>query len=113
MSWDVEVSDEFVAWFHALTGSQRIKIAASVELLETLGPQLGFPHSSQVKGSRFGAMRELRIQIGGEPWRVLYAFDPRRTAYLILGGCKQGNDLFYDQLVPKADSIFEQHLREI
>src|SRR6187399_1008368 len=52
MSWDVEVSDEFVAWFHALTGLQRIKITASVELLETLGPQLGFPHSSQVKGSR-------------------------------------------------------------
>ena len=62
MCWDVEVSDEFVAWFHALTALQRIKITASVELLETLGPQLGFPHSSQVKGSRFGTMRELRIQ---------------------------------------------------
>jgi hypothetical protein len=109
----VEVSDEFVAWFQALTAPQRIRIAAAVELLEILGPKLGFPYCSQVKGSRFGAMRELRIQIGGEPWRVFYAFDRRRTAYLIIGGCKQGNDLFYDQLVPKADSIFEQHLREI
>ena len=31
-------------------------------------------------------MRELRIQHAGEPYRVLYAFDPRRTAILLIGG---------------------------
>lgn len=90
-----------------------MKIVASVTLLEQDGPKLDYPHSSQVKGSRFGAMRELRIQIAGEPWRVFYAFDPRRTAYLIVGGCKVGNSRFYEQMIPQADSIFEQHLREI
>ncbi|MEO8179817.1 MAG: benzoate transporter [Deltaproteobacteria bacterium] len=44
---------------------------------------------------------------------MFYAFDPRRTAYLIIGGCKLGNDRFYEQMLPKADSIFEQHLQEI
>lgn len=90
-----------------------MKITASVELLEEDGPRLEHPHSSQVKGSRFGGMRELRIQISGEPWRVFYAFDPRRTAYLIVGGCKVGNQRFYEQMIPLADRIFEQHLREI
>ena len=96
-----------------LTGLQRVKITASVELLEEHGPKLDHPHSSQVKGSRFGRLRELRIQISGEPWRVFYAFDPRRTAYLIVGGCKVGNTRFYQQMIPLADDIFEQHLQEI
>lgn len=44
---------------------------------------------------------------------MFYAFDPRRTAYLIVGGCKVGNQRFYEQMIPLADRIFEQHLREI
>ena len=58
-------------------------------------------------------MRELRIQSGGGPIRVFYAFDPRRTAILPSGGDKTGNDRFYEQFVPLADRLYDEHLREL
>lgn len=58
-------------------------------------------------------MRELRIQHAGRPYRVLYAFDPRRTAFLLIGGDKTGNNRWYEEFVPRADAIYEQHLREL
>ena len=58
-------------------------------------------------------MRELRPQSGGSPLRVFYAFDPRRTAILLIGGDKTGNDRFYEQFVPIADRLYDEHLREI
>jgi hypothetical protein len=64
----------------------------SVTLLSEAGPTLKMPHSSGVESSRHKHMRELRIQHEGRPYRVLYAFDPRRTAILLIGGDKTGND---------------------
>ncbi len=110
MTWGVEYTDEFGAWWEGLDEGTQIAIDASVRLLETKGPQLPFPHSSDVRGSRFGQMRELRIQYKGEPYRVLYAFDPRRTAILLIGGNKGGNDRWYEEYVPRADKLYEDHL---
>lgn len=58
-------------------------------------------------------MRELRIQHEGRPYRVLYAFDPRRTAILLIGGDKTGNNRWYEESVPLADAIYDRHLREL
>jgi hypothetical protein len=58
-------------------------------------------------------MRELRIQHQGDPYRVLYAFDPRRFAILLTGGCKAGDDRWYETLVPIADDLYDEHLRDI
>jgi hypothetical protein len=58
-------------------------------------------------------MRELRVQHQGEPYRILYAFDPRRTAVLLIGGCKTGEDRWYDEFVPLADRLYEEHLDEL
>lgn len=58
-------------------------------------------------------MRELRVQHEGRPYRVLYAFDPRRSAILLIGGDKTGNDRWYETFVPLADGIYEQHLKEL
>jgi hypothetical protein len=109
----VEYSDEFGAWWDTLTENERVAVAAKVGLLEAIGIALGHPHSSQIKGSKHGAMRELRIQIGGDPYRVLYIFDPRRMAYLILGGDKGGDDRWYEVNVPKADKIYDRYLEEL
>jgi hypothetical protein len=35
-------------------------------------------------------MKELVVQHRGRPYRVLYAFDPRRSAILLIGGDKTG-----------------------
>ena len=58
-------------------------------------------------------MRELRTQSGGRPLRTLYLFDPRRTAILLIGGDQTGDDRFYEQFVPIADDLYDQHLEEI
>lgn len=58
-------------------------------------------------------MRELRTQHAGRPYRTLYAFDPRRMAILLLGGDKTGNDRWYEVHVPIADTLYEQHLKQL
>jgi hypothetical protein len=58
-------------------------------------------------------MRELRVQHHGRPYRMLYAFDPRRVAILLLGGDKTGNERWYEELVPIADRLYDEHLRTL
>ncbi len=111
MAWDIEYSDTFGAWWGDLSEEEQDSIAPIVGLLESEGPTLGWPYSSDVKGSRHGAMRELRVQHQGRPYRVLYAFDPTRAAYLILGGDKTGNARWYEENVPKADREFDERLK--
>ncbi|MHB1641953.1 MAG: type II toxin-antitoxin system RelE/ParE family toxin [Acidithiobacillus sp.] len=130
MNWDVEYTDEFGEWWELLTTAEQESVRASVKLLGDLGPHLGFPHSSGVLGSRHGNMRELRVQHSGmhsfpngssgncvsltqhagRPYRILFAFDPRRCAILLLGGDKTGNDRWYDENVPVADRLYDEHL---
>ena len=58
-------------------------------------------------------MRELRVQHQGRPYRVLYVFDPRRVALLLLGGDKTGDDRWYERNVPLADRLNDNYLSEI
>ena len=58
-------------------------------------------------------MRELRIQHKGEPYRVIYAFDPRRVIILLLGGNKTGADRWYEKFIPIADKLYDEHLSTI
>lgn len=113
MEWEIEGTDEFSAWFGNLNEEEQAPVIASVDLLEKQGPQLPFPYSGGIRGSRHSHMRELRIQHQGKPYRVLYAFDPRRCAILLLGGDKTGNERWYEQNVPRADDLYDEHLDEL
>lgn len=113
MSWEVEYTGEFEAWWATLGEKEQAAVAVTVGLLERMGPSLPFPHSSAIFGSRHGHMRELRSQCDGHPLRTLYAFDPRRVAILLIGGDKTGDDRWYDVFVPLADALYEEHLKEI
>ena len=113
MSHDVEYTNEFEAWWNGLTLREQSDAAKVVDLLVARGTALGSPQSSQVKGSRHPHMRELRIQSGGRPMRIFYAFDPRRTAILLTGGRKAGQDRFYREHVRRADAIYDEHLQAI
>ena len=113
MTWEIEYTDEFEQWWDTLSEAEQESIAVSVGLLENMGPNLPRPHSDTVKGSRFSNMKELRTQHAGQPYRTLYAFDPRRTAILLIGGNKTGDNNWYQTFIPIADSLFEKHLEEI
>lgn len=113
MSWEVEFTDEFGSWWESLDESEQDSVDQGVGLLEARGPSLPFPYSSDINGSKHGNMRELRIQHRGEPYRIFYAFDPRRSAILLIGGNKTGDDQFYERMVPIADRIYDEHLLEL
>ena len=113
MSWNVEYTDEFGTWYEGLVESMQDDIDRAVGLLEARGPNLPFPHSSGLATSKHRHMRELRVQSGGEPLRIFYAFDPRRTAILLLGGNKAGDARFYERMVPVADRLYDEYLDEI
>jgi hypothetical protein len=101
------------AWWSDLSVEEQEDVDASVGLLERYGPALKFPHSSGVASSVHPQMRELRVQHAGRPYGVLYAFDPNRSAILLVGGEKTGNDRWYETFVPQADRLFAEHLRSI
>ena len=111
MAWEVEYTDEFEEW-NSLGEPEQASVGTAVEVLAGMGPALSFPRSSRITTSRHAAMRELRIQHHGRPYRVLYAFDARRAALLILGGDKTGNDRWYEQNVPLADVIYDRYLQQ-
>ncbi|MGB6063380.1 MAG: type II toxin-antitoxin system RelE/ParE family toxin [Desulfomonilaceae bacterium] len=111
--WEVEYTDEFGEWWEGLTEEEQESVDAGVELLEEYGPSLSFPYSSGINGSKYSRMRELRIQYAGDPYRVLYIFDPRRVALLLIGGDKTGDDRWYEKFVPIADQLYAEHLETL
>lgn len=113
MSYEVGVLDDFKDWYEPLSESEQNSIERVVLMLMEAGPSLGFPYSSGIERSKSSHMRELRIQHEGRPYRILYAFDPIRSAFLVLGGDKTGDDRWYDRMVPKADTIYEGHLNAL
>jgi hypothetical protein len=108
MAYEVEVSDEFKAWYEDLSEPEQNSVERVVLMLMEAGPALGYPQSTGVKGSKFSHMRELRIQHEGRPYRVLFSF---RTVFLLVGGDKTGDDRWYDKMIPKADAIYAEHLK--
>ena len=106
---EVLATDEFRDWYLGLSDGEADSVTISVERLEQLGVALSYPHSSEIRGS-VHALRELRIAAGHSPLRVLYAFDPRRQAVLLLGGSKARSKRFYRAFVPRAEAIWERYM---
>ena len=111
--WEVEFTDEFGQWWHTLAEAEQDAVAASVMVLERLGPGLPRPHADSVKGSKHSNMKELRTQCQGRPLRTFFAFDPRRTSILLIGGDKTGDKRFYEKMIPLADRLYDQHLQQL
>jgi len=108
---DVYCSDEFTVWFQELEEAHKDSVGVAVLKLEARGIDLGYPVSSAIQNCKY-AFRELRIKSHGHALRVIYAFDPARDAYLILGGDKTGvkQRQFYDQLISRCEQIWAEYL---
>lgn len=113
MNCEVEYTDEFETWWSELDEDEQATVAAYIQTLEEFGVSLGHPYSSDIRGSSVSHLRELRPQHKGRPYRVLYAFDPRRMAILLIGGDKTGNNRWYEIFVPIAERLYEEHLFEL
>jgi hypothetical protein len=113
MAWEVEYTDEFESWWNTLSEEEQAEINTKVELLEEHGPTLPRPYPDVITSSRHSHMKELRGKVEERHLRVLYAFDPRRTALLLIGGDKTGDPKWYERFVPIADDLFDEHLRRL
>lgn len=108
--WEVGYTDPFEEWWDDLSADQQKQVAASVHLLAERGPGLARPAVDTVTGSRHPNMKELRIGT----IRVLFIFDPRRAAILLIAGNKRGRwQEFYDEMLPLADDLYDEHLDEL
>ena len=106
---------EFEPEFDALHEDVQTEILALSLVLEEFGPHLGRPRVDTVKGSRHANMKELRFSAADGEWRVAFAFDPRRSAILLMAGDKSGvsQKRFYRELIRKADDRFDAHLARL
>jgi len=110
MSWDVESTPEYDKWFARLPVDSQVEIVARVDVLREKGPGLGRPLVDSVKGSKHPNMKELRIGT----IRILFAFDPQRTALLLVGGNKRGQwQAWYRKAIKVADRLYDRHLRGV
>jgi hypothetical protein len=108
MSWEVETTDEFDEWFATLSEKEEDQVVAAITALEIDGPNLGRPLVDSIKESRHSNMKELRKR----SFRILFAFDPNRTAVLLVGGDKQGQwNRWYKKAIKLADDLFDRHLK--
>ncbi|MDB5519913.1 MAG: hypothetical protein JWQ17_6671 [Tardiphaga sp.] len=115
MDWLVEFHPVFREEFEDLADAVQDELAAMVELLQLIGPQLKRPRSDTLNASKHANMKELRFDADNGVWRVAYAFDPERKAILLVAGDKSGGSekRFYKGLIQRADERFSQHLAEL
>jgi hypothetical protein len=110
MAWPVEVTSTFEAWYSGLGEVDREAVNAAVDTLEQRGPSIGRPLIGAVTGSRHGHLKELRIGTV----RILFRFDPRWTAILLLGGDKRGEwSAWYPKAIAAADDLYDIYLAEL
>jgi hypothetical protein len=115
VSWEVEYTDQFEAWWNDLADDQQEAIAARVQLLEEHGPNLGRPTVEFLQDTRVHNLKELRCSKDGS-LRVIFVFDPRRAAILLLGGDKSEwgwTDWYRRRGIPEAEALYEEHLQEL
>lgn len=111
--WEVEYTDDFERWWNTLSVAAQEAVAHDVEVLRAVGPGLGRPHVDAIKGSRHSHMKELRTTHARHAYRTLFAFDPRRCAILLIGGDKSGDRHWYQRMIPIADHLYDEHLRQL
>jgi hypothetical protein len=118
MAWEVSLHPEVEAWYLGLCKSEPETadlIEDAIDQLAIEGPTLRRPLADRVKASRYHNMNELRPpSAGGSEIRLLFAFDPRREAIILVAGDKSGNwDGWYREAIPLADERFTRHLADL
>lgn len=112
VAWEIEFTDQFGHWYLTLADDEQDAITAAVDHLEADGPGVGRPLVDTISRSRHSNMKELRPPVGNI--RILFAFDPRRMAIMLLGGDETNRwSAWYRESIPHADDLYDDHLQEL
>jgi hypothetical protein len=89
-------------------------VAQAVAALREEGPALGRPLVDRLKGTKIHHLKELRPgSRGRSEIRIIFAFDPSRSALLLLGGDKAGNwQRWYRDNIPLAERLYLDYTAE-
>ncbi|MBS2009539.1 MAG: type II toxin-antitoxin system RelE/ParE family toxin [Cyanobacteria bacterium SZAS TMP-1] len=112
MPYVVLLLDEFAGWLGEQEEPCRERVLAHLKLLQERGPLLGRPYADTLKGSKITNLKELRVQYKTEPIRILFAFDPKSQAVIILGSSKRGDKRWYEEKIPIAETLYLGHLEK-
>lgn len=117
MAWDPYLTSQVDQWLDDLAESDResyVQVISGIEVLAEIGPSLGRPLVDRIKGSKLHGMKELRPGSAGRTEiRLLFVFDPWRSAILLVGGDKPGNwTNWYRAAIPIAERMYEEYLDE-
>jgi hypothetical protein len=109
---DLELVED---WMVSLDAESHDRVIAALELLQERGPQLGRPIVDTVTSSRHKNMKEVRPGSSGRTeLRILFAFDPERSAILLVAGDKSGSwKTWYKKNIPVADDLLDAHLETL
>jgi len=115
--WEIYLTDDVLGWLDRLLSTDpdsHRQVVYAVETLAEAGPNLGRPLVDRVKGSAIHNLKELRPgSAGSSEIRVLFAFDPWRSAVLLLAGDKAGDwKGWYRHAVPRAEELYATYLKE-
>lgn len=80
---------EVAAWYAALDPAHQAAVDYSLEMLRQHGVALRMPHAKKVVGA-VEPIIELRPSSRRFAMRLFYAFDPNRSAVILLAGDKKG-----------------------
>jgi hypothetical protein len=117
VAWEIYLTDDVLGWLDHLLRTDpdsHRQVVYAVETLAEAGPNLGRPLVDRVKGSTIHNLKELRPgSAGASEIRVLFAFDPWRSAVLLLAGDKAADwKGWYRHAVPQAEELYATYLKE-
>jgi hypothetical protein len=89
-------------------------VVDAIDRLAEAGPGLGRPLVDKLEGSGIHNLKELRPgSAGRSEIRILFAFDPWRSAILLIGGDKSGDwSGWYHRAIPRAEVLYAEYLTE-
>ncbi len=110
-NWTVDLFPQVEEFLNGLAPAELARVSSVISLLEQAGSRLPEPHSKLIRSPNNWKLRELRIRYGQHCYRILYAFDTRRHACLLVAADKAeyGFEAFYDDHVSTADRLMKEH----
>jgi hypothetical protein len=116
VAWEIYLTNEVDAWLDALTGDDATyrQVVYAIEALAEAGPNIGRPLVDRIKGSSIHNLKELRPGSSGRTEvRILFVFDPWRSAVLLVAGDKAGDwSGWYRGAIPRAEHLYWIYLKE-
>jgi hypothetical protein len=107
--WEVRLVNEVLDWMDTLEPDELKRVVDAINALEENGPSLGRPTVDTISNSKIANLKELRPGTV----RILFVFDPYRSAILLVAGDKAGAwNRWYDTAIPLAEERYKTYLKE-